>query len=162
LTKLRFKIYFFVIIFTERSTVKKRVMPVEAARTTFVEYDNAYNIIMDKAHRKDFHELFAEPTLPTAYYLPPPPPPPVLTPDLATPPTPYYHPGHYEQDHAKPHPPRDINLFAFLQGAKIVSTNTISFRLPACEYLKTCESKPFGVINIQTNNLKTITKGEGI
>jgi hypothetical protein len=146
LTKLRFKIYFFVIIFTERSTVKKRVMPVEAARTTFVEYDNAYNIIMDKAHRKDFHELFAEPTLPTAYYLPPPPPPPVLTPDLATPPTPYYHPGHYEQDHAKPHPPRDINLFAFLQGAKIVSTNTISIRLPACEYLKTCKSKPCRVI----------------
>jgi hypothetical protein len=138
-----------LLIFEEGLTVKKRVMPVEAARTTFVEYDDAFNIIMDKAHRKDFHELFAEPTLSTAYYLPPPPPPPVLTPDLATPPTPYYHAGHYELDHvvAKPHPPRDINLFAFLQGAKIVSTNTISIRLPACEYLKTCESKPFGVIN---------------
>jgi len=117
-------------------------MPVLAARTTFFDYDDAYNVIMDKSHRKDFHGLFADPTQPTAYYLPPPPPLPALTPDLATPPTSYYHPGHSETDHttmAKPHPPRSLNLFAFLEGAKIESTNKLSIRLPICRYLETCK-----------------------
>ena len=120
-------------------------------RTTVFDYDDAYNIIMDNAHRTDFHAVFAEPTHPPVYYLPPPP---VLTPDVATPATTYRHPDPpattYQQsdkptyyDHAqstKPqHPPRSLNLFAFLEGAKFESTNKVSIKLPACQYLETCK-----------------------
>jgi hypothetical protein len=103
---------------------------------------------MDNAHRLDFHGLFAEPTQPPTYYLPAPVP--NLTPDLATPATTYYHAGHYDPDHdhhgtmVKPHPPRSINLFAFLEGAKFESTNKVSIKLPVCKYLQTCKSSCIG------------------